>query len=1010
MRKGPALVIFTFALACLLWLGMSLSTHQGVPVIAPLQARAQQGVYTVTLQHGVSPSGYEGSADTYINMWAETDNKGSDGQLWVKGDGPQRALIKFDLSQHIPQGAEVRSATLTLYLNSVSGGGTSRLVAYQVLQAWREDQATWKQAQTGVPWWVEGCGGNSRSATPAGQIDVSASSGNVDLALAADVVQYWVDNPSANEGILIQGESGSKTCKFASSEWLTDPNRRPTLEVVYEGEPPVVTPTPTSTPTKTPTPPGGLMLTSTAAGCLKVEHANGDHEVTSPRGAMLLIWEGDVWSAELRVRICNTNPGKQHPIYMNGQLIGRTPASGCGNCECHDNLGCDGPDDYEVYAINPSLLATGPDYVNYITVTNGADLWDSFKAFSAHIVVHGAISGATSSSFPIGLDLNDATLWGMAQVPISYDPGLATPLLISVPGTGESSGDAVKRFAVQANQMGWLLASLDMRHTRWNPTYEQLARTPSLDVQQDILNLLDHMQANYNVDPSRLYLAGFSTGGGIAATMAAKYPDLFAGVLDYSGPTDYARWYVERGDLISKFDIEFYGGPVGNFEYPRRSSLALASNLQHVPMRIRHSAVGDDKVNFAHAQNLYDAVAQFDDKELMPHTLGHDDPGNGAKQSDLEFLSQYTRVQNPRQLNIITDEGKSYYWLGVSKIDTADRQWRGFVQIDAAYEPGTHTIQVTAREGDFAQGKPFTVTLDLAKMHFNPAWSYDIEEYDTATGDFSLHAGVLPADGKLVLTVSANPLGIVGRQYVIYPASSIELQSVRLQQGWDGYAGARDTYVTAHEPEVAHGPTDRLLLAYDTRRKALLKFDLSPVPDGVLIKAAKLAVELIETQSSGINVSVHEMLRPWDDGEATWIQASLAERWFAEGLGEGSDYATTTEYTVQNVRMAAPYHFNLKPIVERWLAAPGSNHGLVLVGNGLYTSASFPLASGEYNQADKRPVLEVWYMRSRPTPTPTATSTTTATFSPSPTPTRTQTPTGSATAMVWQVYLPMITK
>jgi len=125
MRKGPTLVIFSFALACLLWLGMSLSTHQGVPVVAPLQARAQQGVYTITLQHGVSPSGYEGSADTYINMWAETDNKGSDGQLWVKGDGPQRALIKFDLSQHIPQGAQVRSAKLTLHLNSVSGGGTA---------------------------------------------------------------------------------------------------------------------------------------------------------------------------------------------------------------------------------------------------------------------------------------------------------------------------------------------------------------------------------------------------------------------------------------------------------------------------------------------------------------------------------------------------------------------------------------------------------------------------------------------------------------------------------------------------------------------------------------------------------------------------------------------------------------------------------------------------------------------------------------------------------------------
>ena len=120
-------------------------------------------------------------------------------------------------------------------------------------------------------------------------------------------------------------------------------------------------------------------------------------------------------------------------------------------------MGCHGPDDYEVYEIAPDWLAQGPDYTNYITVTNWADYWDNVKAFSALIVVHGDIIGATRLSFPIALDLNDVPLQGMAQVPIGYDPAVATPLLISVPGTGENREDAVKRVLSQEYQLAFLL-------------------------------------------------------------------------------------------------------------------------------------------------------------------------------------------------------------------------------------------------------------------------------------------------------------------------------------------------------------------------------------------------------------------------------------------------------------------------------------------------------------------------------------------------------------------------
>jgi predicted esterase len=727
---------------------------------------------------------------------------------------------------------------------------------------------------------------------------------------------------------------------------------------------------------------------------------------------MLLQWEGIPYTAKLRVVICNTNAA-EHPIHLNGHLVGYTPASGTGSCECNDGTNED--DRLFEYDLNLDWIVQG---WNQITITNEADVYDEWKASHAHLVMIGNITGTTRSYFKIGEDFDGSPVVGGVQLPIRHNPGVATPLLISIPGTGEDKDDALSRYAIQANDRGWLLAASDLRRG-WNYSLAKPAKSPSLDVQSDVMALLQRVQDNYNVDMTRVYVAGFSVGGGIATTMAAKYPDVFAGVLEYAGPSDYAAWYVDRGDIRVELEREFSGGPVNNFAYPRRSSRALASNLQYVPVRTVHGTA-DDRVPYAHSQTLYEAMSQFydpgqHDKELVTHESGHTDFVPGVSENDLAFLEQHDNViPTPCELHIVTDEGKSYYWLSVHKEATADQDWSGFAEVDVRCERATSTIWVTAGDGDFAEGKPLTLMLDLAGMGFDPLIAYDIEEYDDATGEFELHTAVWPLDGGLTLTVPVNDLGGVRREFVIYPMSGIELQTVRLQQEETGYTGAVDTYVTAYEPEMFHGAADRLLLAYDTRRKALLQFDLSPVPSGVLIKSAQLTVHLLETRGSGISVSAFEMLRPWLDLDATWDDAMQEQPWNEPGIGEGSDRSSVAEYTLKDVRWEGPYQFSLKPLVERWLAAPQGNLGLVLIGSGFYSSYSYPLASAEYGDAGKRPVLEIGFMYPRPTPTATATSTTTPTPTSSPTPTlpATSTPTRTATTtgtpIAQRLYLPLL--
>lgn len=1022
MTKRFAPLLIAVALASSLWLVLTAGfaaqsatpylVIQETPQLGSGLASSQAALYTVVFQAGVSPAGYNGASDAILDYFATSTNTGSSAELWTKSDGWQRSVIRFDLSQHIPPGAHVVSATLTLRVLGQSAALATRLAAYPIVQPWIESQVTWDQAQQGVSWWGGGgCEGASRSGTETSHADFGFSSGDVVLNVTS-AAQSWVSDPSTNNGLLLKGEflAGGVKYRYASSDYPSW-SVRPKLMVTYEGEPPIATPTPTSTPTKTPTPSIYTVITSTVGDwkwwnldhCLKVN----DVQHVSAVEQMLLIYEGRPWSAKLYLKVCNTDHA--HPIYLNGVVIGTTPTFSTGTCECNFPPLLGYPMSFDVPL---SLLNGAPTYANYISTTNeffaGGDF---FKIYNPHLVLTGDITGTSRSTFPVGTDADGSPLMGGVQLPIGYTPGVPVPVLLVIPGTKEDHYDGLNRYASRANAMGWLVASLDMRQLysgSWE--HEWWMQSASLAVQADVMSLLRYVQDNYSVDSSRVYIQGFSTGGGIAATVAAKYPDKFAGVLDYAGPTDYSDWYAERPDYAIKLQKEFGDIPAGNFEYPRRSSRVLARNLRYVPMRLVHGTA-DTAVPYIQTSRMYnvamppfyDPVATF--KQLQTHTGGHEDYVAGISESDLTFLAAYTLTETPTELNIITDEGKEYYWLGIQKSGVAPRDWRGFVEVDARFDPITSTIWLKAQDGSYAEGRPLTVTLDLVRMGLDHTTAYDIEQFDPRTGEFFFNPAVLPVGGKLTLIVPRNSLGSVGRQYVIYPASGRTLYRLALRAGADGYLGATDTYITSYAgegPETSHATSTSLLFAYDLRRKALLRFDVSSVPAGMVLKSARLTVNLLESRTP-LQLGAFDALKTWLDTEATWQKATLSQNWSVQGGdGIGTDRNSVADSTASNVGAVGPYTFNLKPLVERWLSNPASNRGVFLIGTGSYTTSSYPLASAEHTDSSKRPVLELLYMAplAPPSITPTATRTRTPTATSTAIPAATATHTATATATV----------
>ncbi|KFB67600.1 Ig-like domain-containing protein [Candidatus Accumulibacter vicinus] len=165
---------------------------------------------------------------------------------------------------------------------------------------------------------------------------------------------------------------------------------------------------------------------------------------------------------------------------------------------------------------------------------------------------------------------------------------------------------------------------------------------------------------------------------------------------------------------------------------------------------------------------------------------------------------------------------------------------------------------------------------------FSVAWSASV------VGSYTLSA--IAYDNLGASTASA-PISVT----VITPLPESTLS---LQDGVNGYAGTRDTYLSVYSKTTSLG-TQTYFLSGGSSYTSLVRFAIfasegGPIPDGATIQSATLS--MYKSTAYDYTYRAHRILMDWSETQATWQQRLAGAAWSAAGANNsGSDYLSIAD-------------------------------------------------------------------------------------------------------------------
>jgi polyhydroxybutyrate depolymerase len=144
----------------------------------------------------------------------------------------------------------------------------------------------------------------------------------------------------------------------------------------------------------------------------------------------------------------------------------------------------------------------------------------------------------------------------LLYVPRSYDPSKPTPLVISLhPAASWPAAERnITRWNDLADERGFIVVYPA------GTGFPQVWRTGRHSLESDvkfISDLMDKLEAGYNIDPARIYIDGFSQGGGMVFVLSCRLTSRVAAVGVVSAAEELpSSWYSDSAPIPM---IAFHG-------------------------------------------------------------------------------------------------------------------------------------------------------------------------------------------------------------------------------------------------------------------------------------------------------------------------------------------------------------------------------------------------------------------------------------------------------------------
>jgi dienelactone hydrolase len=267
-------------------------------------------------------------------------------------------------------------------------------------------------------------------------------------------------------------------------------------------------------------------------------------------------------------------------------------------------------------------------------------------------------------------EIDDSPQFCRAYLPANFDHARRWPLVVSLHGYYPENPPYMRWWRVDQRHVplvdrhGVILIE---PHGRGNANYTGIG-------ERDVLRCIELAKQQLAVDPDRVYLTGYSMGGGGAWQLASHRPELFAAIGPINGGWDYHVLLPQaaRAQL----------SPRERFYQERSSSFAQAESLLSVPVFVDHAEL-DESVDVKQSRYAVSLLqrwgyqVRYHERPGMGHTSAVD--GDAL----VRWFLQHRREAHPRKVRIRAADLKtaSAYWVRIEQRQDAHVMMRAEAEV-----------------------------------------------------------------------------------------------------------------------------------------------------------------------------------------------------------------------------------------------------------------------------------------------------------------------------------------